>query len=93
MVDKLTDALDNRSCAMGIFINLVKAFDTVDHNILLQKLSHYGIRALPLDWLNDDMTGRKQYVSYNGVNWATCDVNCDAPQGSILGPFSFSHIC
>jgi len=60
MVDNLTDALDNRSCAMGIFIDLTIAFDTVDHKILLQKLSHYGIGGLPLDLLNDYMTGRKQ---------------------------------
>jgi len=78
MVDKLTDALDNRSCAKGIFIDLAKAFDTADHKILLQKLSHYGIRGLLLDLLNDCMTGRKQYDSYNGMNSRTS---------------SFSHIC
>jgi len=45
---KLTNALDTKSCAMGIFIELAKAFDTVNHKILLQKLSHYGIRGMPL---------------------------------------------
>jgi len=50
---------------MGIFIDLAKALDTVDHKILLQKLSNYRIQGLPLNLINYYMTGRKQYVSYN----------------------------
>jgi len=59
MVDKLTNALDTKSCAMGIFIDLAKAFDTVDHKILFQKLSHYGIRDMPLNLPNDYMKRQK----------------------------------
>jgi len=60
MVDKLKNALDTKSCAMGIFIDLAKALDTANHKILLQKLSHYRIWGMPLNLLNDYMAGRKQ---------------------------------
>jgi len=68
MIDKVTNAMDSKSCSIGLFIDLAKAFDTVYHEILLAKLSHYGIRGLPLNLLRSYMTGRKQYVSCNNVN-------------------------
>jgi len=59
MVDKLANALDTKSCAMVIFIDLAKAFDTVDHKILLQKLSLYGNWSIPLNLLNDYIKEKK----------------------------------
>ena len=63
--------------------------DTVDHEILLQKLFHYGVRGCALDWFRSYLCGRKQYVTYNNVSSNTKSINCGVPQGSILGPLLF----
>ena len=89
MYDKISTACDRNEYAIGIFIDLSKAFDTLDHSILLRKLYHYGIRGITHDWFASYLTNRKQYVSINNTDSSFESINCGVPQGSILGPLLF----
>ena len=73
----------------GIFIDLKKAFDTVNHKMLLQKLEHYGIHGDSLAWFKSYLSDRKQYVHINGINSEITIVTCGVSQGSVLGPLLF----
>ena len=89
LVEKLTAGLDNKDITIGIFVDLKKAFDTIDHGILLQKLEHYGVRGIVKEWLKSYLCNRKQYVKYNECESDILNVQCGVPQGSILGPTLF----
>ena len=89
LLNKLTDALEQGRCAIGIFLDFSKAFDTVNHEILLSKLDHYGIRGNALEWFRSYLFDRKQFVTYNKCKSSMNSVNCGVPQGSILGPLLF----
>ena len=72
-----------------VFLDLAKAFDTVNHNILIAKLSHYGIRGTPLQLIRSYLTNRMQYVNLSGYNSDSFVVKCGVPQGSVLEPLLF----
>ena len=65
LVEKVSKALDTGKCVVGVFLDLKKAFDTVDHDILLNKLDRYGIKANILSWFRSYISNRSQYVEYN----------------------------
>ena len=89
MVENLKSAIDNGQYGCGLFIDLRKAFDTVNHSILLNKLHHYGIRGITNDWFKSYLSDRQQYVSINGHNSSCSNLICGVPQGSVLGPLLF----
>lgn len=89
LLDKILSALDNGNLVIGVFLDFQKAFDTVNHQILLKKLEKYGIRGIALDWITDYLNNRQQYVILNKTNSFKSIVTCGVPQGSILGPLLF----
>ena len=89
LIENLVNALDNGKCAVGIFLDFQKAFDTVNHSILLDKLHCYGIRGIANQWFLSYLSNRQQSVVYNGYESELKVINCGVPQGSILGPLLF----
>ena len=90
LVTKISKAIDDiKRSTMGVFLDLSKAFDTVDHNILLQKLEHYGIRGVAFDWFKNYLTCRTQFVKYMTTNSNSLTIKCGVPHGFVLGPLLF----
>ena len=89
MQDTITKAIDNNDYSVGVFFDLSKAFDTVDHKILIKKLENYGIRGIPLKWFSSYLNNRTQTVMCNETYSEEGLIKYGVPQGSILGPLLF----
>ena len=89
LTENIRQALHEQKIGCGIIVDLQKAFDTVEHEVLLSKLDHYGVCGLTNNWFKSYLTGRKQYVSINGYNSSLSSIAYDVPQGSVLGPLLF----
>ena len=87
--ETIRKTLDNNKYGCGVFIDFRKAFDTVNHSILLQQLEHYVIHDVAHSWFKSYLTDRRQYVHLNGINSETKDIYCGVPQGSVLSPLLF----
>ena len=90
LIDEVSTAFGNNNFVLGALIDLSKAFDTVDHNILLEKLSMYGVKGNNLKWFHSYLSNRKQYIEFQNddkkekTNLLT--IKCGVLQGLILGP-------
>ena len=89
MAEEIRNAMNNNEIAVGVFVDFQKAFDTVNHNILITKLHHYGIRGIANQLLKSYLTDRQQFVSIHGTESNKSNILHGVPQGSVLGPLLF----
>ena len=86
---QLINNIEKKLFSCCVFLDFSKAFDTVNHEILLQKLEHYGFRGIAYSWFKSYLHKRTQTVNINGTNAKELNVNCGVLQGSVLGPLLF----
>ena len=85
ITENIKEALDEGNIGCGVFVDLQKAFGSVDHQIQLAKLNYYGIRGVLNDWFKSYLSNPSQYVYISGYDSGLAAINCGVPQGSVLG--------
>ena len=88
--NRVIENLSNGKTCIGVFLDLSKAFDTLDHNILLKKLAFYGVRGVAFEWFRSYLENRLQFTKYKSASSQRLEITCGIPQGSILGPLLFT---
>lgn len=89
VIDNLIQNMESDNISVGIYLDLQKAFDTVNHKILLAKMNNYGIRGNVYNWFSSYLTNRKQYTAIGHNQSKLGNITCGVPQGSVLGPLLF----
>ena len=89
LLERVLSAPNDKKLPVSIFMDLSKAFDTLDHKILMNKSKYYGINWTPLCWFMSYLSNRTQYVEINNVISSSSTISTGVPQGSILGPLLF----
>ena len=89
ITDKILSEMDKGNTPLAIFLDLSRAFDILDHHMLLEKLNNYGIQNNSLNWFSSYLTNRKQFVQIESTRSQACNMPIGVPQGSILGPLLF----
>ena len=89
LVDQINSNVEKDQYTLGVFIDLSKAFDTVDHKILIAKLENYGIKGINLLWFISYLEHCKQFIQYDISSTSYKSIICGVPQGSVLGPLLF----
>ena len=88
-VNNISLAFEDKKIVLGLFLDLSKAFDSIDHDILTNKMYHHGIRGNVLNWFKSYLSDRQQYVTVDNYNSQYKSINVGVPQGSVLGPLLF----
>ena len=89
LLDEIITSLDAGEYSAAIFLDFSKAFDRVNHKIMLQKLDHYGVRGVANNWVRSYLSERTQYCTFGDKKSSTTQITCGVPQESILGPLLF----
>ena len=89
MTNDIFDGINNREINLACFIDMAKAFDTVNHELLPKKMAKLGMGNILLKWIKNYLTNRKQCISANNITSPYLNICCGVPQGSILGPLFF----
>uniref|UniRef100_A0A8C6NYB4 Reverse transcriptase domain-containing protein n=1 Tax=Nothobranchius furzeri TaxID=105023 RepID=A0A8C6NYB4_NOTFU len=90
MVEEIAQASESEELSISIFVDLKKAFDTIDHRRLLKKMENYGLRGIAKSWIESYLKDRQQYVKIKDIKSGFREISCGVPQGSVIGPILFT---